>query len=224
MARMRVRIALGLAFLATAIGLVIDMSGSAPRLAGDDHAQWTPPAFVATVRGGGVLCTGGVVLPAHAARVVMTIGSTVGNKTVPLPRIGIDFAASGRRTVTSVLSAGHAPGEDVSMPLHYPHGDDADGTLCLHIGGRRNHSLQFGGIAPSAGTTVDGVTMPTRVSMLFYRPGRSSWWSLLGALDLRLGLGKSPIFGAWTLPVIALVALALWFGVARVLIRELREP
>ena len=40
MGAMRVRIALGLAVLATAIGLVIDMSASAPRLAGNDHVSW----------------------------------------------------------------------------------------------------------------------------------------------------------------------------------------
>jgi len=42
MGAMRARIALGLAVLATAIGLVIDMSASAPRLAGDDHVSWAP--------------------------------------------------------------------------------------------------------------------------------------------------------------------------------------
>jgi hypothetical protein len=222
MARMRVRIALGLAFLATAIGLVIDMSGSAPRLAGGDQAA--DPALVATVHGGATICTSAVVLPADTARMVMTIGSTIGARSVALPRIAIDFAAAGRRSLHSVLAAGHAPGEEVSLPLEYPHGGDSDGTLCLHVGGRRRHELEFGGIAPSQGTTVDGTPLPVRTWILFYRRGRESWWSLLGALDLRLGLGKSPIFGAWTLPVIALVALALWFGVARVLIRELREP
>jgi hypothetical protein len=218
MDRMRVRIALGLAFLATAIGLVIDMSGSAPRLAGDDHVRWPPPTLVATVKGGQTLCTLGLLLPGDAARTVMTIGSA----TV-LPRIRIDFTgARGRAISTSVLRAGAAPGEDVSLPLHYPHGGDSVGTLCLHVGGSRRHSLEFGGTGPLTGTTIDGVAQPVRLSMLFYRPGSESWWSLLGALDLRLGLGKSPMFGDWTLPVLVLAMLALWFGVGRLLWRELR--
>jgi len=73
MGAMRVRIALGLAVLATAIGLVIDLSAAAPRLAGDDHVSW--PARdpgVAVVPGGGVVCMHATVLPDDAARVVLT--------------------------------------------------------------------------------------------------------------------------------------------------------
>jgi hypothetical protein len=224
MGRMRVRIALVLAFLATAIGLAIDMSSSAPRLAGDDHVRWPPPALVATVTGGQSLCTSSLLVPAAAARMVMTIGATTAkNKAVLLPRIGIVYTGSGGRTIsTTVLRAGATPGEDVSLPLHYPHGGDSRGTLCLHLGGPRNHLFEFGGAEPLTGTTIDGVAQPVRISILFYRPGSESWWSLLGALDLRLGLGKSPMFGDWTLPVLALAMLALWFGVGRLLWRELR--
>jgi hypothetical protein len=225
MGRMRVRIALVLAFLATATGLVIDMSGSAPRLAGDDHVRWPAPALVATVTGGQTICTSGLVVPGDAARMVMTIGATTGAGTSlgTLPRIGIDFTGEdGRRISTSVLRAGAASGEDVSLPLRYPHGGDSAGTLCLRFGGRHSDRYVFGGAEPLSGTTIDGVAQPVRVSILFYRPGSESWWSLLGALDLRLGLGKSPMFGDWTLPVLVLAMLALWFAVGRLLWRELR--
>jgi hypothetical protein len=225
MGSMRVRIALVLAFLATAIGLAIDMSASAPRLAGDDHVRWPPPALVATVTGGQTLCTGALLVPGDAARMVMTIGTTnaAGTSLSALPRIRIDFTGdSGRRISTSVLRTGAVPGEEVSLPLRYPHGGDAYGTLCLHVGGPRRDRLEFGGAEPLTGTTIDGVAQPVRLSILFYRPGSETWWSLLGALDLRLGLGKSPMFGDWTLPVLVLAMLALWFGVGRLLWRELR--
>jgi hypothetical protein len=220
MGAMRVRIALGLAFLATAIGLVIDMSSAAPRLAGDDQVRWPPPALVAVVPGGGNLCTSSLLLPGDAARMVMTIGKAP-NVGGLLPRVGIEYTtAAGVRTVDTALRAGATPGETVSLPLHYPHGPDADGTLCLHVNGHQK--LEFGGAAPLGGTTIDGTPQPVRISILFYRPGRESWFSLLGALDLRLGLGKSPIFGDWTLPVIFVAFLAMWFGAARLLWRELR--
>jgi hypothetical protein len=72
--------------------------------------------------------------------------------------------------------------------------------------------------------TINGatVTNDATVSILYYRPGSESWWDLLGALDLRIGLGKSPIFGNWTLPVLVLAFLLMTVGVIRVLIRELR--
>jgi hypothetical protein len=225
MGRMRVRIALVLAFLATAIGLAIDMSSSAPRLAGDDHVRWPPPTLVATVTGDQTLCTSALLVPGDAARMVMTIGRTnaAGKSLSTLPRIGIDFTGDGRRAIsTSVLRAGAVPGESVSLPLRYPHGGDSYGTLCLRVGGPHSDRLEFGGAAPLTGTTIDGVAQPVRLSILFYRPGRETWWSLLGALDLRIGLGKSPMFGDWTLPVLVLVMLALWFGVGRLLWRELR--
>lgn len=217
MAPMRVRIALGLAFLATAIGFLVDMSGSAPRLAGDDHVHWPATAFVDMVPGGSVLCEGGVILPSDAARMELTIGA-YGH---PMPRIGIDFLTYGGRTVAkSTVPAGRPGGQVVSLRLGYPHGPSVPGRLCLHVGGHR--LLAFGGQPGTlGGATVDGREAQA-VAILFYRPGRESWWQLLGALDLRFGLGKSPIFGDWTLPVIAVAAFALWFGVARVLIRELK--
>jgi hypothetical protein len=210
------RIALGLAILATAIGLVIDMSGSAPRLAGSNHVFWPPQALADTVPGGGVLCTADTVLPGDAARMVMTIGS-YGH---PLPRITIDFTdTTGRRVATGVLAAGAHEGENVSLPLRYPHGPSAGGTLCLHVGGKL--PMVFGG-GPAAGTTIDGTVQGSSPSILYYRPGRESWWQLLGALDRRFGLGKSPIFGNWTLPAVVLAALLLWLGVVRLLVRELK--
>jgi hypothetical protein len=222
--RARVRIALALAFVATVIGLAIDMSGSAPRLAGDNHVQWPAILLADTIRGGGTMCVRGVVLPPDAARIVMTIGN-VAQAPFPLARITADFKdASGRPITQGVLAAGAQPGEDVSIPLRYPHGPSSAGTLCLHVGGHR--ALHFGAesvpFASESGTTVDGVAQPARPAMLFYRPGSESWWALLTTLDYRVGLGKSSIFGDWTLPVLALVVLALWVAVARVLIRELR--
>jgi hypothetical protein len=221
MGAMRVRIALGLAVLATAIGLVIDMSGSAPRLAGDDHVSW--PARdpgVAAVPGGGVLCMHATVLPDDAARIVMPIHDSL-DQTKRLPRIAVEFTDSaGKPVATGVLARGAVEGPAVSLPLRHPHGPSALGSLCLHIGGHR--TLVVDGEIGAGTTTVNGVAASGSPAILYYRPGRESWWQLLGTLDFRFGLGKSAIFGDWTLPVIVLAALALWFGVLRVLVRELR--
>jgi hypothetical protein len=215
---MRVRIALGVAVAATAIGLVIDMSGSAPRLAGDDHVHWPAANQIAAVSGGQVLCMHSTVLPDDAARMFILIGSY----GKPLPRIAVDFkTATGRTVATGLLRAGAAPSQaGNSIPLHYPHGPSTVGTLCLHVGG--HGPLVFYGLTGAGVTTVNGQAQAGSPSILYYRRGRESWWQLLGALDFRFGLGKAAIFGDWTLPAVALAVLALWFGVARVLVRELR--
>jgi hypothetical protein len=222
MGRMRVRIALGLAFLATAIGLAIDMSGSAPRIGGDNKVSWPPPSFTDIVPGGGRICIGETALPADTGRIEMTIG-TFGRR---LPPIAVAFEdGSGKVVARGMLKGGGEQGPQAvsSLPLSHRRGASVLGKLCLHVGGHRK--LAFGG-APfalaAAFTTINGAPQTGRPAVIFFRPGSESWWSLLGALDERFGLGKSPIFGDWTLPLVALAILALWFSLGRLLWRELR--
>jgi hypothetical protein len=214
----RVRIAIGLAVLATAIGFLVDMSGSAPRGAGDD--QVSRPTFANTVPGGGVLCQGAMVLPGDAASINILIG-TFGHR---MPRIAVQFKNLGGRTVaTGALPAGVAVNPlGNTIALGYPHGPSVAGTLCLHVGG--THQIAFGGEpfpTTISAVLVNGQPQAGKVSVTYARRGSESWWQLLGILDQRFGLGKSTIFGDWTLPVLALVALALWFAALRFLVREL---
>lgn len=219
--RLLVPVALGLAVIATLVGLLIDMSGSGPRLAGDDHVIWPAAnASVAVAAGGQVMCMHSTVLPDDAAEAVLAIHDSV-NQALPLPRIVLDFVDDAGRTVAhGVLAAGAAESAAVVIPIHSPHGPSVQGSFCLHIGGRR--TLVFDGLDGAGVTTVDGVTQAGSPAILYYRAGSESWWQLLGALDFRLGLGKSPMFGDWTLPVLVLLGLGIWFGAIRLLIRELR--
>ena len=201
MARMRVRIALVLAFVATATGLVIDMSGSAPRLAGGDTC-----AGRRGVRGHPVAAGG--ERPVHrrhgAARRRGADGDDDREPTgTPLPRIAVDFTPTGRRGASGVLARGAGEGAEVSVPLALPARAERPGTLCLHIGGHHPLVVRWMrlGRRRDDGRRAGG---RQAVVILYYRPGSESWWQLLGALDLRFGLGKSTIFGDWTLPVIVL--------------------
>jgi hypothetical protein len=220
MAGMRVRVAIGLAVLATAVGLVIDMSGSTRRTAGDDGM--TRVGFFDTVPAGGQLCQASMVLPDDAASINVLIG-TFG---YPVPPIAVAFKNQAGRTVaTGSLRAGVRVNPfGNSIPLRYPHGASVAGTLCLHPGGR--HTIAFAGESlpnPQALATVNGTPQPGRVSVTYWRRGRESWWQLLGTLDQRFGLGKSTIFGDWTLPLLALAVLALWIAAVRFMVRELRS-
>jgi hypothetical protein len=212
---MRVRVALALALLATLIGFVIDMSGSAPRLAGDNHVRWPAPDAAVAVAPPGTLTCVTVVLPGDTGSVVLGI-----HGPSRLPRITARvLSTTGRLITRGSLPAGAAPGAAISIPLRVPHGADAVGKLCLRGGGHA--ALVYDGQMGVGLTTVNGVTAPGSPALLFYRPGRESWWALLGALDRRVGFGKSTIFGDWTLPALALCALALFAAVVRLLLREL---
>ena len=215
---MRVRIALGLALLATLIGFLVDMSGSAPRLAGGDRIRWpAPDPAVAVTPAGSRMCVEGTILPGDAASMQIAI-----HGAARLPRIGVTFIdGAGKLLANGVLPAGAAPSGAVSIVLrHRPHAPSAVGYLCLRVGGHA--TLVYDGVAGVGTTTVNGIDQSGSPAIIYYRRGSESWWSLLGALDQRFGLGKSTIFGDWTLPVVALAALALFGGVVRLLLRELR--
>jgi hypothetical protein len=68
---------------------------------------------------------------------------------------------------------------------------------------------------------VGGRPQAGRIDVVYLRPGRESWWQLLGALDERIGLGKASFFGDWTLPVLALALLGAWIAAVRLLAKEL---
>jgi hypothetical protein len=213
---MRVRIVLGVALAAVAGTLILDMSGRAPRTAGSDHAS--PVVFAATLPGGATLCQPTADLPGDAASVQILIG-TYGR---PLPDLRLSFVDA----TNSEVAAGHVPagGREgvVTIPLRHARGVSTATRACLHFAG--SHQVALGGetgpVGPSS-EVIAGRQQPGRVSLLYFRQGKESWWSLLPELTRRFGLGKAPFFGIWTLPIAALLLLGVWAGAVRLLIREL---
>ena len=214
---MRVRVVLAIALLLAAGALALDMSGSAPRIAATDHAD--AAAFVATLKAGQELCQPQMVLPGEAKRLRVLVG-TYGQ---PVPELTAHFLTDDNRTIASgALAAGQRQGF-VLIPLGYPHGPTAAGTLCIRaLGG---HRTVLGGVPFGAGgisERVDGVPQPGRIDVVYLRPGSESWWQLLPTLARRFNLGKAPLFGDWTLAVMALLLLGVWVATVRLLVRELR--
>ncbi|HEX3875263.1 MAG TPA: hypothetical protein VHW26_14010, partial [Solirubrobacteraceae bacterium] len=70
--------------------------------------------------------------------------------------------------------------------------------------------------------TVGGVVQHGRISVVYNRAGEESWWSILGEIDTRFGLGKATFFGDWTLPACVLLLLGTWAITVRLLLRESR--
>ncbi|HXA53601.1 MAG TPA: hypothetical protein VNV37_01885 [Solirubrobacteraceae bacterium] len=214
MTRVR-RLALGVALLAAAGALALDMSGRAPRIAGTDHVS--AAIFSVALPDGGTLCQPYMTLPSDAQRIEALIG-TYG---APVPAISADFVGAGGRTLAAGALARGAREGYVQVPLGRPRSSSAEGKLCLHVHARTK--VVFGG-EPSGGTAaalVDGQPQPGRIDVVYLRPGRESWWQLLGALDQRFGLGKAPFFGDWTLPFAALALLGVWIAAVRLLAREI---
>ncbi len=213
---MRIRLALGVA-LALAVGeLLLLMSGSARRISATDHLN--PVGFVGALQGGQELCQAAMLLPKDAAAVEVLVG-TYGH---PVPALSTRFLGMHGVIASGRLAAGAREG-DVTVPLRYPHGPAASGTLCVSVG-KSSYKVVLGGdvFAPGAlSEQVAGKPQGGRIWVTYLRPGRESWWQLLPTLTHRFGLGKSSIFGDWTLPAMALLLLGVWVGATRLLLREL---
>ena len=213
---MRVRLVLAVALALAAGALALDMSGRAQRLAGTDHT--TPASFVATLHSGQKLCQPGMVLPGD----VQSVQVLVGTYGPPVPELTDRFLGPGGRVLAAGrLPAGAAQG-NVTIPISHLHGDSTAGTLCIDVKGGRKTVL--GGNIFTAGPAseqIGGVPRPGRITVVYLRPGRESWWQLLPALSERFGLGKASFFGDWMLAVAALALLGVWAATARLLWREL---
>jgi hypothetical protein len=212
----RVRVVLAVALALVAGVLVLDMSGRAPRLAGSDHLA--PVGFVATLEGSRELCQAQIVLPSDAQRVQVLIG-TYG---LEVPELAVRFLGPGGRLRASGRLAAGATQGDVLIPLSYPHGHAAEGVLCVRVGGHSKMVLGGTAATPGPGSEqIGGTPQPGRISVVYLRPGRESWWQLLPSLSQRFGLGKASFFGDWTLAVAALALLGVWVAAVRLLAREL---
>jgi hypothetical protein len=210
---MRVRIVLALAVAAAMVGLILDMSGSAPRTAGSDHAS--PLIFAATVPGHGTVCQPAAYLPEDASRVQILIGS-YGR---PLANLRLSFRDTGGHEVASGRVPAGAHEGLVVIPITRISAT-AGSTACLRNGGPGQLALggEGGPVNPNS-EVVNGSQQPGRMSLVYLRAGKESWWSLLPELSRRFGLGKASFFGSWTLPVAALLLLGVWIAALRLLLR-----
>lgn len=210
---MRLRIALIAALLCVTGVFILEMSGTAQRLAGTNHAS---DATSLRTPKRGTVCQSDI-LPGDAGRLKLLIAA----EGHPLPAISAAFHRAGGGVVTSgKLPAGRAEGF-VLLPLRHPHGPSTSGTLCLHIDGHRQ--ITIGGQPTTPGPSsarLDGKAQPLNLTLVYIRGGPESWWQLLPTLAQRLGYGKAAFFGTWTLPFAAVLLLGVWIATIRLLFRE----
>jgi hypothetical protein len=214
----RVRAFLGVALAIVAAAFIVEMSERGPRLAGSDRVA--PAAFAVSVLGGATICQPISGLPGDAAQAALTIG-TYG---LPAPRLSLRFlAASGVVTASGSVAAGGPQGV-VSLPISHVDASAPASSACLSVGPTQGRVAIAGYAAPAGPRTaqLNRTPQPAVLSLLYYRAGRESWWSLLPTLAHRFGLGKAPLYGDWTLPLCTLMLLGVWIGAVRLMLRELR--
>jgi hypothetical protein len=213
----KVRAALGLSTLAVVALLVLELSGTATRTAGSDHAA--PMLFSLPVAGGKSACQQVAGLPGDAARVELTVG-TQGR---PVPALTLRFLDAGGATVAEGALARGAHEGVLLIPVRHVAGPEPV-LACIHVGPAKG-SVFIGaeGVPIDASSaTIGGVHVGNRLSLIYLRAGSESWWQLLPTLSERFGLGKAGFLGDWFLALAALGLVGVWAATLRLLLRELR--
>jgi hypothetical protein len=211
---MPVRAVVAAALAVVAVGLVITLSHRAPRDAGSDHIA--PTMFSATLARGGELCQDNPYLPPGAASAQILVG-TYGR---PVPALRLRFTDAAGAVVSAGRLAAGAKQGTISIPISPARDPGTASKLCLDVGGHSKFVIAGLGIPPDpTDEFVNRVEQAGRISVVYYRSGRESWWSLLSVIDQRFGLGKASFFGDWTLPACVVLLLATWVVVVRILLR-----
>lgn len=213
----RVRAVVAAGLVLVVIAFVLGMSGSAPRLADSSHVS--ADVFSAVVPGEGTLCQPVAPLPSDAARVSLLVG-TYGRRVPPGSLRFVD--AAGRTVAYGDLPAGSTQG-DVSIPIIRASPAGTEAKVCLHIGGNSKIAIAGQALPSTAGSeVVNGKPQLGVISLSYFRRGSETWWQLLPTVSHRFGLGKALFLGTWTLPLMALLLLAIWIAAFKLLDRELR--
>jgi hypothetical protein len=212
----RVRVVLGVALVLVVGALVVEMSGRTQRISDTDH--FNPVGFVGVVGGGQELCQSAMLLPEDVRAMRVLVG-TYGSR---VPAMAMRFLVDGRQVARGQIPAGGIQG-NVTLPVSYPHGPSVAGSLCVHVAHSPTKTVFAGDVFTPGPVSeqVNGKPQAGRIAVTFLRGPHESWWHLLPTLSRRFGLGKSPFFGDWTLPVAALLLLGVWVGAVRLLAREL---
>jgi hypothetical protein len=216
---MPVRAVIAGALAVVVAALAVTLSHRAPRDAGSDHI--VPAMFAASLPTAGEVCQDNPYLPPGAATAQILVGTY--GKTVPA--LDLRFLDPAGAVVSSGrLPAGAQPSGTISIPISPAANPVSAVKVCLIVAGHAKIVIAGLGIPPDpTDEYVNGVEQAGRISLVYYRAGDESWWSLLGVLDQRFGLGKADFFGDWTLPACFVLLLACWVLVVRLLIRDGRE-
>jgi hypothetical protein len=209
----RVRLTLCVALVLVVAGAFAVLSQRADRMAGSNGIGEI--GFPVVVGPGKTVCQH-TTLSDDTRNVVMLVG-TYGR---PVPRLSLTFRApDGRQLASGAVPAGKTEGH-VTVPLsRTADGSTFDALACVRNGG--THRIALGGdIEPQqSAATVNGRPTSGGFALRYLRPGDESWWQLIPTISTRFGLGKAPIFGDWTLPIAALVLLAVWIAAIRLVLR-----
>jgi hypothetical protein len=185
---------------------VSNMGHSRQRLAGTNSVALQRP--VIQISGGSLLCQS-TLAPRDATSLQLFVVPT-GPAGPPLE---VSISRNERELARGQLAGGWVGG-DVFVPISRIPESAADGTICIRNKGLK--PLGFSGVTTEVlKALVDGRPQSAAITVLYFREGSESWWSLLPTIAHRAGVLKGALSGAWVFwLVVALVGAAGALGIA----------
>lgn len=202
-----VLVPLGVAFART-------MAHDRERLAGSNSVKLARP--VVQISGGSRLCQP-IVAPRESASALLFAGLTAPTG----PPLTMTLTSGGRLLASSRMAGGWTGGlarfAFRTLERTYAHA-----TICVRNDGAA--PIAFSGVSSPVPTetTVDAVRQRARVTVELFRPGTSTWWSLLPAIAHRVGVLKGSLSGGWGFWLAAACALLAGAGSLALVLRGLR--
>ena len=196
------------------------MSGSGYRTLDSNRVGFD--SFVAEIAPGLSACQPGEAVPAGAGRVRLTIADR-GRR--PTPPVELVFSSENRIVARATLRSGWTEGR-VSVPLARDVRRAVAGAQWCVTNRGRVPVLVAGqpGNATTFNAAIGGELTAGRMRVDYLTRDRKSWWSQVGVVIDRFGLGKAQHFsGSWPLWAALAALLAAVGRRVRLLLRMVRE-
>lgn len=209
MRSVRVALAVALALLAAAVGVVLSHS----RLTVIGGNKTSSAVRMARAKGGTRGCFRGATVPEGTSAVRISLSANVG------PRVTLQVLSGEAVVAHGVRDAGWGIQESVTVPVTRVPRTVTNARICLAIGSAVE-PVQLNRFRVQT-TAPDGTIHYTEGFRIEYlRAGHSSWWSLASSVAHRMGLGHAAS-GTWLVFLVIALMLAVAALATRLILREL---
>jgi hypothetical protein len=199
----RIALAVGLALVAIAIGVVL--TRSPVTVAGNNSVAAEHGAGYAY--GGTSNCQLAGTVPRGTSAIRFSFSNNVG------PTVTVKVLSGGRVITEGTRHAGWGVDETVTVPVKRISRAIPNARVCVALG-QTAEAVEINGSVVPGGNAV-------RFRIEYLRPGDSSWWSLASTVARRMGWGHAPS-GTWIVFLLIALMITVATLVSRLLLRELR--
>ena len=210
MASVRVVLAVGLAVLAIAVGVLL--TGSPVTVIGTNSIPAHVNVGFAT--GGSSACQLSGTIPRGTSAIRISLSANVG------PRVSLEVLSGSAVLARGARAAGWGVQETVTVPIKPVPRAIPNTHICLKLG----PAIEYIQINGARARTIDvngRVRQVTRLRFEYLRAGNGSWWSRASSIARHMGLGHAAS-GTWIVFLVVGLMLTVAALASRLVIRELK--